>query len=129
MRPIRDIVETSVADELELLHIDPVQHQTDAAAEAAALADSVPAAEAHRGHAMPPAEDDTPLVSASSAAAISSAFDALTLSHTLQNSGMIADMAREMLRPMLKAWLDDNLPVMVERLVRVEIERVARGGR
>ena len=39
------------------------------------------------------------------------------------------EMAREMLRPMLKAWLDDNLPVMVERLVRAEIERVARGGR
>ena len=34
-----------------------------------------------------------------------------------------------MLRPMLKAWLDENLPAMVERLVRAEIERVARGGR
>jgi cell pole-organizing protein PopZ len=30
---------------------------------------------------------------------------------------------------MLKQWLDDNLPVLVERLVRAEIERVARGGR
>ena len=38
-------------------------------------------------------------------------------------------MAREMLRPMLKAWLDENLPAMVERLVRAEIQRVARGGR
>jgi len=28
---------------------------------------------------------------------------------------------------MLKTWLDDNLPGMVERLVRAEIERVARG--
>jgi cell pole-organizing protein PopZ len=28
---------------------------------------------------------------------------------------------------MLKAWLDDNLPTMVERLVRAEIERVSRG--
>jgi uncharacterized protein len=37
--------------------------------------------------------------------------------------------AQEMLRPMLKQWLDDNLPVIVERLVRAEIERVARGGR
>ena len=39
------------------------------------------------------------------------------------------DIVREMLRPMLKAWLDDNLPPLVERLVRQEIERVARGGR
>jgi cell pole-organizing protein PopZ len=28
---------------------------------------------------------------------------------------------------MLKAWLDDNLPSLVERLVRSEIERVSRG--
>jgi cell pole-organizing protein PopZ len=34
---------------------------------------------------------------------------------------------REMLRPMLKGWLDDNLPGLVERLVRAEIERVSRG--
>jgi hypothetical protein len=33
---------------------------------------------------------------------------------------------KEMLRPMLKAWLDDNLPSLVERLVRAEIERVTR---
>jgi cell pole-organizing protein PopZ len=34
---------------------------------------------------------------------------------------------RDMLRPMVKAWLDDNLPPMVERLVRDEIQRIARG--
>ena len=34
-----------------------------------------------------------------------------------------------MLRPMLKAWLDENLPDIVERLVRAEIERLARGAR
>jgi cell pole-organizing protein PopZ len=33
----------------------------------------------------------------------------------------------ELLRPMLKTWLDENLPGMVERLVRAEIERVSRG--
>jgi uncharacterized protein len=30
---------------------------------------------------------------------------------------------------MLKSWLDDNLPGMVERIVKAEIERVSRGGR
>ncbi len=38
----------------------------------------------------------------------------------------LEDMVREELRPMVKAWLDENLPPMVERLVRVEIERVTR---
>ncbi len=41
----------------------------------------------------------------------------------------IEDMAAEMLRPMLQDWLEDNLPTLVERLVREEIERVARGSR
>ena len=36
----------------------------------------------------------------------------------------IEDLVREELRPMLKAWLDAHLPPLVERLVRVEIERV-----
>jgi len=38
------------------------------------------------------------------------------------------EIAEEMLRPMLQDWLDNNLPTLVERLVREEIERVARGG-
>jgi cell pole-organizing protein PopZ len=41
----------------------------------------------------------------------------------------IDDIARELLRPMLKQWLDQNLPRLVEQLVREEIERVARRGR
>ncbi|MCD7061067.1 DUF2497 domain-containing protein [Pelagibacterium xiamenense] len=40
----------------------------------------------------------------------------------------IEAMIREMLRPMLKEWLDENLPTMVERIVTQEIERVSRGG-
>ncbi|HUB10955.1 MAG TPA: DUF2497 domain-containing protein [Acetobacteraceae bacterium] len=36
----------------------------------------------------------------------------------------IEDMVREELRPLLKQWLDANLPDLVERLVRAEIERV-----
>jgi cell pole-organizing protein PopZ len=36
----------------------------------------------------------------------------------------IEDLVREEIRPLLKAWLDANLPGLVERLVREEIERV-----
>ncbi len=77
--------------------------------------------------AMPkeaPKEDR--LVSPATGAAVSSSFTALAASRFLNDH--MSDMVREMLRPMLKAWLDDNLPVLVERLVRAEIERVARGG-
>lgn len=36
----------------------------------------------------------------------------------------LEDMVREELRPMLKAWLDTNLPELVERVVRTEIGRL-----
>jgi cell pole-organizing protein PopZ len=35
-------------------------------------------------------------------------------------------MVKEMLRPMLKEWLDRNLPPMVERIVEREIVRLTR---
>ena len=75
------------------------------------------------------AEECASLLSATADASISSSFNALATTVLLQNSGMIEDSIREMLRPLLKQWLDDNLPVIVERLVRQEIERVARGRR
>ena len=79
--------------------------------------------------AFSPDENPTPLVSSDAAAAIAAQFQTLAASMVINDSGLLHDYAREMLRPMLKAWLDDNLPVLVERLVRAEIERVARGGR
>jgi cell pole-organizing protein PopZ len=84
-----------------------------------------------RKDAAQPAEAkiDGPLVSPATDQAVSAAFNALVASRFLPTDESLADMVREILRPMLKAWLDDNLPIMVERLVRAEIERVARGGR
>ena len=43
----------------------------------------------------------------------------------VENVRTLEDLVREMLRPMLRSWLDDNLPTLVERLVLVEIERIA----
>ena len=44
-----------------------------------------------------------------------------------QNAAMVEESIRGMLRPMLKSCLDDNLPGLVEKLVKAEIERVSRG--
>src|SRR5262249_51232122 len=70
---------------------------------------------------------DRNLLSARTTAAVDSAFNSLAQTVLVANSRTLDDLVREMLRPMLKAWLDDNLPNMVERLVRAEIERVSRG--
>jgi len=72
---------------------------------------------------------NSPLLSNAASAAVHSAFGTLAHSVLAQNPRTLEDLVKEMLRPMLKAWLDDNLPVMVERLVRAEIERVSRGPR
>ena len=67
------------------------------------------------------------LVSNGQDSSVRAAFNTLLASRFVQQSDVIIGLTREMLRPMLKTWLDDNLPAIVERLVAVEIERVARG--
>jgi cell pole-organizing protein PopZ len=68
-----------------------------------------------------------PLLSQETTAAVDSAFNSLAQTVLVQNARTLEDLVREMLRPLLKSWLDDNLPGLVERLVRAEIERVSRG--
>lgn len=67
------------------------------------------------------------LTSAVTDASVTQAFAMLSNTVLANNARTLEDLVQDMLRPMLKSWLDDNLPVMVERLVRAEIERVARG--
>ena len=75
------------------------------------------------------AQPGAPLFSPTTNSSVSSAFKVLAATRLADNSDELLGMAREMIRPLLRAWLDENLPTMVERLVREEIERVARGGR
>jgi cell pole-organizing protein PopZ len=75
----------------------------------------------------PPPMPDTGLISSATAAAVDSAFNTLAYTVIGQNARTLEDLVKEMLRPLLKSWLDDNLPGLVERIVRAEIERVSRG--
>ena len=75
----------------------------------------------------PPPAFDRSIISANTSAAVDSAFNSLAHTVLVQNARTLEDLVREMLRPMLKSWLDDNLPSIVERIVRAEIERVSRG--
>ena len=81
------------------------------------------------GNAAAPSEE---LVAPEAAAGVASALDGLvrTLaaeprSPNVHSGGpTLEDIARDTLRPMIKQWLDAQLPALVERLVRIEIERV-----
>ncbi len=60
---------------------------------------------------------------------VAKSFDNLAFALDSSARRSFDEIAEDMLRPMLQEWLDDNLPTLVERLVREEIERVARGPR
>jgi cell pole-organizing protein PopZ len=67
------------------------------------------------------------ILSRSTVSAVESAFNSLANTVLSNNARTLEDLVKEMLRPMLKSWLDDNLPGLVERIVKAEIERVSRG--
>jgi uncharacterized protein len=68
-----------------------------------------------------------PLLSPEANEAVALSFGALSANLEVRSAELADSMVRDMLRPMVKEWLDDNLPTMVERLVRDEIQRIARG--
>jgi cell pole-organizing protein PopZ len=78
----------------------------------------------------PAVVEDESLISDETGSVVAAAFKSLSAARpAMPGPEVMEAMARELLRPMLKEWLDDNLPTIVERLVRAEIERVARGPR
>jgi cell pole-organizing protein PopZ len=74
-----------------------------------------------------PAAPVQQILSRSTVSAVESAFNSLANTVLSNNARTLEDLVKEMLRPMLKSWLDDNLPGLVERIVKAEIERVSRG--
>jgi cell pole-organizing protein PopZ len=68
-----------------------------------------------------------PAAAAAAAASVEALMRELSQSRSLLNTPTaptIEDVVRGEIRPLLKAWLDEHLPTMVERLVRAEIERL-----
>lgn len=100
------------------------------AAAAEEVAPARPAADAprqRRAAASANREEDELLISEAAGASVHAAFGALSHTILTANAKTLDDLVKDMLRPMLRAWLDENLPAVVERLVRAEIERVSRG--
>jgi cell pole-organizing protein PopZ len=104
-------------------------------------ADALPEAEADEDELAPLAVENTvsdvpaadlpsarpAIISEHAGRQVAAAFGELSDAFASRGKKTFDEMAEEMLRPMLQDWLDNNLPTLVERLVREEIERVARG--
>jgi cell pole-organizing protein PopZ len=99
-------------DDLEFEETAPAPRPGPAAAERPAARNAAPAAQ---------------ILSHSTVSAVETAFNSLATTVLSNNARTLEDLVKEMLRPMLKSWLDDNLPGLVERIVKTEIERVSRG--
>jgi cell pole-organizing protein PopZ len=68
------------------------------------------------------------LVSSAAATAAASAFSSLSAAIAMpKGDRTLEDVVRELLQPLLKGWLDENLPRIVEAAVQEEVERIARG--
>jgi cell pole-organizing protein PopZ len=94
---------------------------------AAKAAGRQPAYEPPPFYETPAAPPPQQILSRSTVSAVESAFNSLANTVLSNNARTLEDLVKEMLRPMLKSWLDDNLPGLVERIVKAEIERVSRG--
>ncbi len=96
---------------------------------AASAADPEPAPEPEHRPAPPPRPPhrDEPLVGRIAETASVAAFRELSAATSPAGKGRtLEDLAREMLQPMLRQWLDENLPRIVEAAVRDEVERISR---
>ncbi|WP_037152335.1 PopZ family protein [Rhizobium freirei] len=115
--------EIVAAQQVDSLPVEtPVFHAPDVPRPAALEAEA----------AMTPAQPvpaSSPLMSEDTGAQVARSFEELAAIVDGGPRRSLDELAQEMLRPMLQEWLDDNLPTLVERLVREEIERVARGTR
>jgi cell pole-organizing protein PopZ len=99
-------------DDLEFAEMAPASRPSPAAVDWSAVPNAAPAAQ---------------ILSQSTVSAVETAFNSLATTVLSNNARTLEDLVKEMLRPMLKSWLDDNLPGLVERIVKAEIERVSRG--
>lgn len=72
--------------------------------------------------------EDATLISPDAAVAAAASFGSLAQNIAIANgqSRTLEALVQEMLKPILKDWLDTNLPTMVEELVREEIARIAK---
>ncbi|MDP2120134.1 MAG: DUF2497 domain-containing protein [Hoeflea sp.] len=150
-KPQDIVIEEPLPEDLESVELDEAAARelrdalvSNEPVESPARIETAPAREEQPEHSVQVAVDERPeenhpgaghpqsagqLVSLQTGEKVAAAFGELDAAIAAGQSRSFDEIAEEMLRPMLTQWLDDNLPTLVERLVREEIERVSRGNR
>lgn len=118
------------AETRQRLSVEPITAAAVSEDSEPATFDPAPAEEAEsepQDPQVPELQPARPIISEVAGRKIAASFEQLSEAFAETRKKSFDEMAEEMLRPMLQEWLDNNLPLLVERLVREEIERVARG--
>ena len=108
----------------------PAPHQVQPAPVAAPVQPEILELSEPMAPATAPAEPAAPIASPQTLAATRGALDHLSrlmVRPEPGNDGTLEGLVREMLRPMLRDWLDANLPAIVETMVAREVERITQG--
>ena len=101
-----------------------------AAAPAPVVSEPAPApAPVEKAMSASPAYDNSSLTDDSTANAAAGALGKLISKMDLGGDNTLEALVREMLRPMIKEWLDANLASIVEEKVEAEVERISRMAR
>jgi cell pole-organizing protein PopZ len=125
--PVLDLTQHEPAAALEAPEDDIVFEAVEQVVAAApAPAPTLPVARAPAAEAPAPPEPTILAPPTTHAAAGSLARLAGSLRIADTNGQTVEGVVRELLKPMLKDWLDKNLPAIVESRVEAELERIAR---
>jgi cell pole-organizing protein PopZ len=136
--PDQDVIERAIEQALNSVRMElegsaprlaqPARAKTESPAQPMSMGQRViPRARVANGRGGETFSPRRALLSSEAGAYVSASFDELTRTMMSGNARKLDEMVEEILRPMLKTWLESNLPQMVERMVREEIERVSRG--
>jgi len=126
------VTESQPAADVQQVEAEPVKTNSQLPTSADGDLTSAPARAVERDASNLPAQQPSlrskVLMSADAESKVASSFTDLTNALDAHSGKNVEELTTELLQPMLTEWLDNNLPMIVERLVREEIERVARGG-
>ena len=124
---VLELTDRVASDEPQTLGDLEIQTRPEAEPAPAPLPEPEPAAAYSPPPAPAPLRDDEHLVGNPASEAAALAFGKLSATIAMPAEGRtLEDVVREMLRPLLKAWLDENLPGIVQATVDQEVDRIAR---
>ena len=103
--------------------------ESDSVAAPVFAAKPAPAPQEKKAMSASPAYSSAPLTDDTTANAAAGALGKLISKMDLGGDHTLEGLVREMLRPMIKEWLDANLPSIVEEKVEAEVQRISRMAR